>query len=129
MERSELYKNVGITIDNCLKEDLQNNQNETVQELTGNIENNDDIPVESAQDDFCEVNDDECIQGNSDTLVDDADTDTNKVYVFAPGENQRPLSLYEDKNAEYLCFPTIFCGKTRMENKDRSVPVTLQNGN
>ena len=123
METSELYKNAGITIDNCWTESVENSQNETVKELTGYNKDTDDRPVELAHDEFCEVNDDDCIQGNSDTLVDEADTDTNKVYVFAPGENQRPLSLFEDKNAEYLCFPTIFCGKTRIENKDRSVPV------
>ena len=46
----------------------------------------------------------ECIQGHLDTLVDDADADTNKVYTFAPGENQKPLN----KDREYLWFPTIF---------------------
>ena len=39
--------------------------------------------------------------GNIDTLVDDADIDNkyDKVFTFAPGEGQHPLSLYQDKNA------------------------------
>ena len=44
--------------------------------------------------------------GNIDTLVDDADIDNkyDKVFTFAPGGEQHPLSLYHDKDAEYLCF-------------------------
>ena len=63
--------------------------------------------------------------GNIDTLVDDADIDNNydKVSTFAPGEGQHPLSLYQDKNAEYLCCPTIFCGQTPTSKDDRLVPV------
>ena len=32
---------------------------------------------------------------------------------FAPGEGQKPVSLFYEDNAEYLSFPTIFCGQTR----------------
>lgn len=45
-------------------------------------------------------------------------------FSFAPGENQTPLGLYQDPHAEYLAFPTIFCGQDRLSNKDRLVPVT-----
>ena len=63
--------------------------------------------------------------GNIDTLVDDADIDNkyDKVFTFAPGEGQHPLSLYQDKDAEYLSFPTIFCGQTRPSRDERLVPV------
>ena len=63
--------------------------------------------------------------GNIDTLVDDADIDNkyDKVFTFAPGEGQHPLSLYQDKDAEYLCFPTIFCGQTPPSSDERLVPV------
>ena len=59
--------------------------------------------------------------GNIDTLVDDADIDKkyDKVFTFAPGEGQHPLSLYQDKDAEYLCFPTIFCGQTPPSRDER----------
>ena len=63
--------------------------------------------------------------GNVDTLVDDADIDNkcDKVFTFAPGEGQHPLSLYQDKDAKYLCFPTIFCGQTPPSRDERLVPV------
>jgi hypothetical protein len=37
--------------------------------------------------------------------------------------SQRPISLYSDPDAEYLAFPTIYCGQKRVDNKERSVPV------
>ena len=63
--------------------------------------------------------------GNIDTLVDDADIDNkyDKVFTFAPGEGQHPLSLYKDKDAEYSCFPPIFCGQTPHSRDERLVPV------
>ena len=53
--------------------------------------------------------------GNVDTQVDDADIENKygQVLTFAPGEGQYPLSLYHNKDAEYLCFPSIFCGERR----------------
>ena len=47
----------------------------------------------------------------------------NEEYIFAPGEGQKPLCIFKDPNAEYLSFPTIFCGKTRPDNNERKVPV------
>ena len=44
--------------------------------------------------------------------------------TFAPGEGQRPLSIYEDSDSENMCFPTIFCGQRRQPNCDRLVPVS-----
>ena len=75
-------------------------------------------------DHYSEVDADDHV-GNIDTLVDDADIDNkcDKVFTFAPGEGQHPLSLYQDKNAEYLCFPSIFCGQTPPSRDERLVPV------
>ena len=46
-------------------------------------------------DHYSEVDADDHV-GNVDTLVDDADIDNkcDKVFTFAPGEGQHPLSLY-----------------------------------
>ena len=33
--------------------------------------------------------------------------------VIAPGEGQQPISLFNDPDAEYLAFPSIYCGKRR----------------
>ena len=43
--------------------------------------------------------------------------------IFAPGEGQQHLSIFQDLNAEYFSFPSIFCEQTRPENKDRKVPI------
>ena len=57
--------------------------------------------------------------------MDDADIENkyDKVFNFAPGERQHPLSLYQDYDAEYLCFPTIFCCQTPPSRDERLVPV------
>ena len=63
--------------------------------------------------------------GNVDTLVDDAviENKYDQVFTFAPGEGQQPLSLYQDKDAEYLCFPSIFCDQRPPSKDERSVRV------
>ncbi len=33
--------------------------------------------------------------------------------VIAPGEGQRPIALFNDPDAEYLAFPSIYCGNRR----------------
>lgn len=43
------------------------------------------------------------------------------MYTFAPGEGQIPLSLYNDPDAEFLSFPTIYCGQRRPNNGQRPV--------
>ena len=43
--------------------------------------------------------------------------------TFAPGEGQKPISVFQDENAEYLTFPTIYYGQCRPDNKDRHIHV------
>lgn len=65
------------------------------------------------------------LTGNTDTLMHPTDVRSlNKMHNFAPGENQIPLGMYQDPHAEYLAFPTIYCGQERPSNKDRLVPVS-----
>lgn len=84
--------------------------------------NTDDSETDTENDEFSEVDgvgrDDNC-----DTLLEDASRDMIQVYTFAP-EGQRPLSLYQDQHAEYLSFPTIFCGKGRLTDDERAVHVS-----
>ena len=74
-------------------------------------------------DTWTEINDRQ--SGAKDTLLQEPDctADVGKIISFAPGEGNRPLGLFVDKHSELLAFPTIFCGKSRTENKDRIVPV------
>ena len=56
--------------------------------------------------------------GNVDKLVDDANIEKrNCIFTFAAGEGKQPLSIYQDKDSEYLCFPSIFCGQKKKKMK------------
>ena len=50
---------------------------------------------------YSEIDDNDHV-GNVDTFVDDANIEHkyDRVFTFAPGEGQHPLSLYKDKDAE-----------------------------
>ena len=63
--------------------------------------------------------------GVTDTLLQEPDMPENveKIMSFAPGEGNRPLGIYMDKESEFLSFPTIYCGQTRADNKERTTPV------
>ena len=43
--------------------------------------------------------------------------------TFAPGEGQHPISVFHDPDAEYLSFPTIFCGQQCPSDQERHTPV------
>ena len=50
------------------------------------------------------------------TLLAENTIDPNKnILCIAPAEGQKPI--FTDADTEYLCFPTIFCGKRRNNNK------------
>ena len=74
-------------------------------------------------DGWCEV--EERTSGVTDTLLQEPDITENveNIITFAPGEGNRPLGIFMDKDSEFLLFPTIYCGKTRADNKDRITPV------
>ena len=145
MNNSELYKKSGIIVDDNWFQEVTESAEDTVREFLevskeqckakDNAENEkqkqdktnkNDIEASNDYDSdhYSEVDANEQV-GNIDTLVDDADIDNkyDKVFTFAPGEGQHPLSLYQDKDAEYLCFPTIFCGQTPPSMDERLVPV------
>ena len=56
------------------------------------------------------------------TLEDVAETVPEEL-TFAPGEGQKPISVFEDTDSEYLTFPIVFCTQWRVDNKDQYIPV------
>ena len=46
---------------------------------------------------------------------------SNTTLSFAPGEGKRPV--FHEPLAEYLCFPTIFCGQEHPRNAERIHPL------
>ena len=53
----------------------------------------------------------------------DLEQNIDSIISFAPGQGNRPLGMFVDKDSEFLSFPTIFCGKRRPENSERLLPV------
>ena len=147
LNKSELYKRSGVEIDANWVKEVTESSEETVKEFleVSNKQNKEkgkknrtteeDVNVSSLSKDsttaddydsdhFSKIDTNEQV-GNVDTLVDDENLEIkyDKVITFAPGEGQHPLSLYHDADAEYLCFPTLFCGQRRPSKEERTVPV------
>ena len=146
VNKSELYKRAGVEIDVDWFKEVTESSEETVREFLEvpkeqNKEKHRQNPTvkedaseyllskdSKATDDydsdhFSEIDTSEQ-DGNVDTLVDDENLESKyDAITFAPGEGQHPLSLYHDVDAEYLCFPTIFCGERRPSKEERTVPV------
>ena len=99
-----------------------------------------DKDIDLNEDDFEEIHVSEKAQGNLDTLLDEhqplriyqelgatvvenprEDLDIAEVaqqmLTVAPGEGQIPV--FRDADAEYKCFPTLFCGGKRPTNDER----------
>ena len=112
---SELYKEAKITVDDKW------NVSPATSHDTGIHSSNDTESSIDESDTFSEV--DEHDTAPLMTLLDEQSLDKSAILSVAPGEGQRPLSIYKDPHAEYLAFPTIFCGQKRLENTERFVPV------
>ena len=84
---------------------------------------NDDDDDDDDNDGWSEVEDHP--SGVKDTLLQEPDMteSVEKIISFAPGEGNKPLGIFMDKESEFLSFTTIYCGQTRAENKERSIPV------
>lgn len=65
--------------------------------------------------------------GNKDTLLQNLDftDDGRHALQIAPGEKKHPLSLFLDKYEEEKSFPVLFAGQKRIENHQRTIPVTF----
>ena len=63
--------------------------------------------------------------GLMDTLLQETDItqDGDRIISFAPGEGNRPLGIFTDKDSEFLSFPIINCGKRQADNSERILPV------
>ena len=145
---SELFKSEGIEVQDTWQNTVTTHSEENSE--WGEFLNNDNIEKDSEKeirnivnnnkdnsgclnsvaiddednDNWCEV--DERHSGVTDTLLQDPEIAGNgdNIISFAPGEGNKPLGIFMDKDSEFLSFPTIFCGKRRADNKTRKVPVS-----
>ncbi|XP_061173536.1 uncharacterized protein LOC133182702 [Saccostrea echinata] len=132
MRNSQMYKDANIHIDEDWEARITADSSEIISEYFNtstsgctegrntNFGVTSDVLEEST---FEEIDEREGHSGSCDTLLDDANPVQDQVYTFAPGEGQTPLSLYTDKDAEFLSFPTIYCGQRMASNDDREVKV------
>ena len=131
MKNSELYKKENFHINGqCMNtlsqaydtsaQDVETNfcDSQSVHQKTITDENNDSLTDED-QDEFCESDTNEALTSPStDTMLDNI---SNMSIMFAPGEGKKPV--FHDPLAEYMALPTIHCGRTHPENKDRIHPI------
>ena len=116
------------TDENKTEETLQITDNEHMNTEMSDVDessnsNKNDEDDMNIRDKYEEVSDDDYeILGavDRDTLLQDA-TDFTKGFTFAPGQGKLPKSIFCDDDAEYLAFPTIFCGQHHKENKYEKV--------
>ena len=87
-------------------------------EVTGKPSSNDQSARGSESDAFSEIddNDNETPIMN---LLDEQTFDKNEVLSLAPERDK----YFQNPDAEYLAFPTLFCGQKRVANSDRYVTV------
>ena len=115
LKTSQLYKENNINI-NPEWLDLFTQENKSTSLNTGqqyenkqsenNIDSTDEEITNEEQPNAPSVN----------TLLAENTIDPNKnILCIAPAEGQKPI--FTDVDTEYLCFPTIFCGKRRNNNK------------
>ena len=110
MSTSELYKEANISVDERWETSVDEGQN--VNEIE-RLSSSDD------SDTFSEVGDSDTLPVM--TLLDEPEI--ADVISVAPSEGQSPISLFKDPNAEYLAFPTLFCGQKRLDNSERHTNV------
>ena len=101
---------------------LSNNSNSQSLEKAETETRNDTLDNDT-DDEWCETT--EQPSGVMNTLVQEPDItqDGDRIISFAPGEGNRPLGIFMDKDSENLSFPTIYCGKRQADNSERLAPV------
>jgi hypothetical protein len=107
--------------------ELETRDDDIVQEAVEAERNPPDAAKED-EDRWSEVDDEELMSGQADTLLTTQDFiepgDRDLLYNFAPGEGSVPVSVFLEKDSEELAFPGIFCGQKRPNNSEREVKVT-----
>ena len=113
---SDLYKEHNINIDSEWLQSF-NNINTTQsnkQEIRNKIKSDSNIKNSSSDEDSDSEETPNAPSIN--TLLTERNTEANSnILCIAPAEGQKPI--FTDDDTEYLCFPTIFCGKHRNINK------------
>ena len=143
VNNSELYKKLGILIDENWFQEVTESAEDTVREFlevstdqTKDKVNTENKNISATDKDIAETDGYDSDQyseidaydhvGNVDTLVDDADIENkyDEVFTFALGEGQHPLVFIKIKLPNTYAFHLYFlCGQRPPSKDERSVPV------
>ena len=128
MTHSQMYKDLDIQLDTSWIRDMETCDSSTCQCLQGNSENDSEASNVNGNDEennesIDNIEEDEDVNNiNRDTML-SAPEIVPRELTFAPGEGQHPISVFHDPDAEYLSFPTIFCGQRCPLNEERHTSV------
>ena len=124
LQKSELYQMEDIHIDDDWRERLV-----TQEEMQENVNSSDKSDAQDTdhQEDHIQGRSQTDVEVNApsiNTLLDDLHVDSNNMSLtFTPGEGKRPI--FHEHLAEYICFPSIFCGQKHPSNNERAYPVQI----
>ena len=117
---SSLYQEQGITLDpawmtSIEKEIVSDNQCIKNTNISGD---NLDTPEDEWSEDEAEIQ-----AGVTDSMLTPPDfvddSERQEIYNFAPGEGNRPLSIFRDQYSEEMAYPGIFLGQRRPDDQNR----------
>ncbi|CAB4019164.1 Hypothetical predicted protein [Paramuricea clavata] len=136
VNNGNLYKDEGITFNDTWLEDNSNNLvfddncDDQISEGSENVDCNADKTQQILTcDDDNNWSEDEAEMpaGITDTMLTSPDflTDNERQHILnlAPGEGNRPMSIFRDKYSEELAYPGIFLGQKRPDNTKRLTKV------
>ena len=112
----ELYKDEGIVIShNWLKEYSNEREDFIINDEDKKFDKNENITKDfDNEDEWNESNEKPVNPSTTETLLNDEIGDQNDIGIkFAPGENNRLISVLMDLKVDELTFPRIYCGKQR----------------
>ena len=131
----ELYKQENIKINAQWLEEFENSHiHENIGTENTSESDDSDLHLEgnnlnedNSRENWVEVDDSQLIAGVTDTMLTSPNfmdnSECERVLNVAPGEGNKPLSIFKDKYCEELAYPNIFCGQRRADNNERYVPV------
>ena len=128
MTHSQMYKDLDIQLDTSWIRNMESCDSGTCQCVQDNTENSSQPPDvhqnnEENNENIDNIEEDEDLNNiNRDTML-SAPESVPRELTFAPGEGQHPISVFHDPDAEYLSFPTVFCGQRRASDKERTSSV------
>jgi hypothetical protein len=136
VNNGDLYKDEGITFNDTWLEDNSNNLvfddncDDQISEGSENVDCNADKTQQTLtcdDDNNWSEDDAEIPAGITDTMLTSPDflTDNECQHILnlAPGEGNRPTSIFRDRYSEELAYPGIFIGQKRPDNTNRLTKV------